>query len=446
VKKTNIILLFTFAILILVLAGIKVYRFTSNILKENEEIAILTQLYEKLEDVRLGIRSAIIYQRDFTLTGDSTYFNEYTNSKYNTIQQFNAFKQNSISSNIPESTIDSLSILLSNNIKHLDELIQLGDVRGFEDIEDYINNYSSDVFTKFTSINKNIETLIENKFNEFRLTTVSNAKNSELFIISFYSVSVLFLLISFILLYRQNSIRLKLVNELKESNNLKVKFFSIIAHDLRSPFMFLINLSTIINSDEILKNETLLKEVVKDVESTSVKTYNLLNNLLEWANSQTGKLKPHFETIKLNPLIIEILGLYNQSIEKKNIKISYTESPHTIYADQNIISTVIRNLIGNAVKYVPEYGHISIEVMDTENNTEVVIIDDGPGLSQDEIKKLFRHDVNTSEIGKPDNKGSGVGLILCKEFIDKHGGKIYARSNPEKGCTFGFVLPKNQVV
>ncbi len=442
-RRTNIIVLFTIAILILISAGIKIYRFTSNILKENEEIANLTHLYEKLEDVRLGIRSAMINQRDFTLTGDSIYFIDYKISKQNTIDHFTAFKQKGISGNIPESTIDTLSYLLANNFSQLDDLIQLGELKGFENIDDYIDNYSSDLFKKFSSLNKNIETQIEQKFNDFRLKTVSNAKNSELFIISFYSVSVLFLLISFFFLYRQHLIRLKLLNELEESNALKIKFFSIIAHDLRSPFTFLINLSTLMNTDEILKDETLLKEVVKDVETTSIKTYNLLNNLLEWANSQTGKLKLHFESFRVHTLITEILGLYNQLIEKKKIEILYKESPLTIYADKSVISTVIRNLIGNAIKFVPEHGHISIELVDAENSTEVLIIDDGPGLTEDDIKKLFRPDVNTMEIGKPENKGSGLGLILCKEFIDKHKGKIFARANVDKGCTFGFVIPKN---
>ena len=440
-RKTHIIFLFAIAILVLVFAGIKIYRFTSNILRENEGIANLTHLYEKLEDVRLGIRSAIINQRDFTLTGDSIYFVDYHTSKQHTIDQFNAFKQKGISSSIPESTFDTLSYLLADNFKQLDDLIRLGEVKGFENIDAYIDNYSTDLFNKFSSLNRNIETQIEQRFNEFRLKTVSNAKNSELFIISFYSVSVLFLVISFFFLYRQNLIRLKLLNELEESNALKIKFFSIIAHDLRSPFTFLINLSTLMNTEEILKNETLLKEVVKDVETTSIKTYNLLNNLLEWANSQTGKLKLHFESFQIDSLITEILGLYNQLIEKKKIEISYEESPLRIYADKSIISTVIRNLLGNAIKFVPERGHISIKVMDTEKSFEVLIIDDGPGLSGDEIKKLFRPDVNTMEIGKPENKGNGLGLILCKEFIDKHKGEIFARPNAEKGCTFGFVIP-----
>jgi two-component system sensor histidine kinase/response regulator len=443
VRKIKIIILFTGAMLILILAGVKIYSFTSNILSENEEIAQLTNLYEKLESVRLGIRSAIINQRDYTLTGDSTYLIDYNNSKQSTIEQFNAFSQKGISDYIPESTLDSLSYLLTRNFSHLDELIQLGKVTGFEDMEGYIDNYSTDIFNKFSSINMNIETRIEQKFNDFRLNTVSNAKKSELFIIPFYSVSVLFLLISFIVLYRQNLIRLRLVNELKENNNIKNKFFSIIAHDLRSPFMFLINLSSIIDSDEMLQNETLLKEVVKNVETTSVKTYNLLNNLLEWANSQTGQLKLHREELMVNSLVLEILGLYSQSIENKKISLSYKESPCTINADKSMISTVLRNLIGNAIKFVPEQGHISIKIKETENGTEILIRDDGPGLTRDDIKKLFRPDVNTVEIGNPENKGSGLGLILCKEFIDKHSGKIFARPNQDKGCTFGFVIPKN---
>jgi len=443
VRKLNIIILFVVSINILVIAGIFIYRLTTDIIKENEEIGNLTNLYEQLEEVRLGIRTAIINQKDFTLTGDTLYKFQYKSSKESTIAQFQSLKLVNKQNLITNDTFDSLNLLLNINFKHLDELILLGEIEDFDDIEDYINHYSSEIFKEFSNINKTIENNIESRFNRFRFETAFKARRLELFVVSFYSFSILSLLICFYLIYKQNNLRLWLVKELKESNNLKDKFFSIIAHDLRSPFTFLINLSTLVSETEIANDEKLLKSALKNIEDTSKKTFNLLNNLLEWANSQTNKLRVNKEWFNIQEEITEILDLYSDIITKKQIEIKYTPQIINAFADKNMIKTVIRNLIGNAIKFVPENGEISIQVNSTDSFNEILIIDNGSGLSQQDIAKLFRLDVDTKFIGNAENKGSGLGLILCKEFIEKHGGKIFARANSDKGCTFGFEIPKN---
>jgi len=169
----------------------------------------------------------------------------------------------------------------------------------------------------------------------------------------------------------------------------------------------------------------------------------LLENLLHWARSQTGKIEYKPEPINLRKLSFESIELLKSQALKKSIDLSSKIDPLIeVNADRNMLETIIRNLVSNALKFTPENGKVRVTSADLGNMVEVSVVDSGIGMSQEDVKKLFRIDVKNSEIGKSKEKGTGLGLILCKEFVERHGGIIWVESELEHGSKFNFTLPK----
>ncbi len=231
-------------------------------------------------------------------------------------------------------------------------------------------------------------------------------------------------------------------DEYQKLNATKDKFFSIIAHDLKNPFSGLIGLTDILISDNKSFSEEELKEVYSDLNQTSRVTYSLLENLLLWARSQTKSLHIEPEIIDAGNLNSEIIALYEKQAKAKNIEITCdTESRLEYIADLNMIRTVLRNLVSNALKFTNEGGRISIKAGKRGKFAEISVQDTGIGLDEESVDKIFRIDVNTSMIGNHRDKGSGLGLILCKEFVELNGGEITVDSTPGKGSIFTFTVP-----
>jgi len=231
-------------------------------------------------------------------------------------------------------------------------------------------------------------------------------------------------------------------DEYQKLNATKDKFFSIIAHDLKNPFSGLIGLTDILISDNKSFSEEELKEVYSDLNQTSRVTYSLLENLLLWARSQTKSLHIEPEIINAGNLNSEIIALYEKQAKARNIKITCDTEPGLEYiADLNMIRTVMRNLVSNAVKFTNENGMISIKGRKEGKYAAISVEDTGIGLDEKSVNQIFRIDVNTSLIGNHHDKGSGLGLILCKEFVELNGGGITVESTPEKGSIFTFTVP-----
>lgn len=230
--------------------------------------------------------------------------------------------------------------------------------------------------------------------------------------------------------------------ELHELNASKDKFFSIIAHDLKNPF------NTIIGFSEILKEEISTGDLQKSekyagmINVSAIQTLRLLENLLAWANSQRGKIIFTPELLNLNNLIDEEVNAVLETAASKNIEVSYSCSGDLLIdADRNMIKTIIRNLISNAIKYTQRNGKVEVTARKDKNEIEISVSDSGIGMSRQTISKLFRIDGNLSTLGTEQEKGTGLGLILCKEFVDKHRGKIWVESEPGKGSTINILLP-----
>jgi len=231
-------------------------------------------------------------------------------------------------------------------------------------------------------------------------------------------------------------------NKLHELNATKDKFFSIIAHDLKSPFNALLGFSDLLLKNHQNYDEKEREKYLKIINNSSIKTYNLLENLLTWSQSQTGKIE--FLPVKINVkvLIDEVILLMAEAAENKNIKLSSDiKNPLLVYADKNMIDTVLRNLISNAIKFTKTNGKVSISSKLIDKNIVYInVVDTGVGINKQQIGKLFNIEEQITTEGTNNEKGTGLGLILCKEFIDKHNNKIWVESETGKGSSFMFTL------
>lgn len=233
--------------------------------------------------------------------------------------------------------------------------------------------------------------------------------------------------------------------QLQELNATKDKFFSIIGHDLRSPFAGIIGFS-----DFLLKNLKILSVAETDkyvgVINSSVKnTLDLLDNLLLWSKSQTGKISFSPKKIVLASIIREVITASNSIAKIKNISLNLNKADEfDVYADENMLLIILRNLISNAIKFTEMGGHVNISLRSIDKQVEITISDDGVGMSDEIRESLFDISSNVTTIGTADEKGSGLGLVLCKEFVLKHGGSIWVESEEGKGSDFKFTLPLNE--
>lgn len=239
---------------------------------------------------------------------------------------------------------------------------------------------------------------------------------------------------------------LKYAGELQEINLSKDKFFSILAHDLKSPFHYLLGYSDLLRNEYATLSDEERKKFVSIIHSNSQRLYNLLENLLAWSRLQTGRMDFELELFDLSKEIKQLVETVRVSAVHKHITIESVLSENTLLnADRNMIRSAIHNLLTNAIKYTPENGLVSIRSNSTDVYVEVSIKDNGVGMSPDEMAKLFRIDVSVSRPGTNKEPGTGLGLILSKEFIEKNGGSIYVESEPEKGSHFRVTLPLYKV-
>ncbi len=235
---------------------------------------------------------------------------------------------------------------------------------------------------------------------------------------------------------------IKSEQRLRELNATKDKFFSIIAHDLKNPFNDLMGFTQLLSMNIDKYDKSKIENFIKIIHQSSKLAYNLLENLLDWSRTQTGNLNFNPEKIRINNLITENIDLLESTASNKNIKI-YPEidSDLLVYADKNMIRTVIRNLISNSIKYTNQGGFIKISANKKNKFCKINVSDNGIGISAKNIDKLFKIDESYTTVGTEREKGTGLGLILCKEFIKKNKGEITVKSELGKGSTFTFTLP-----
>ncbi len=230
--------------------------------------------------------------------------------------------------------------------------------------------------------------------------------------------------------------------QLEELNQTKDKFFSIIAHDLKNPFNTLIGFTELIkeNIDSYTREE--VQKYITILHETAESGYALLENLLEWSRSQTGAIKMEPGIIDIKTLSNELISLLENSAKKKQVYIiNQIKDGIKAFADYNMIHTILRNLISNAIKYSNADGEIILSSKEQENMMVYSVKDNGVGIIESNIENLFRIDKSLSTKGTNNESGTGLGLILCREFAEKNGGKIWVESEQGKGSTFFFSIP-----
>lgn len=228
---------------------------------------------------------------------------------------------------------------------------------------------------------------------------------------------------------------------LTEINATKDRFFSIISHDLKSPFSGILGFSEILMEKAKSEDYEEIEVYAGIIKDSASRALDLLQNLLEWANSQTGRIEYNPETFNLKDLINRVVELLENGAVQKSVSISASINKDIqMYADKSMIATVLRNLLSNAIKFTDVNGSIKITVLSNEEYIKVSIVDSGVGIKPENIEKLFSLESNYTTYGTNKEKGTGLGLVLCKEFIEKNKGTISVESS-ENGSTFSFTIP-----
>ena len=233
-------------------------------------------------------------------------------------------------------------------------------------------------------------------------------------------------------------------SELEAANASKDKFFSIIAHDLRVPFTGLIGMTQIFSDNLESFSQDDIHEGLNSLQLTSQTVYTLLENLLTWSRLQRGVVEFFPQDIFLEDLANQNIDLMQVNAAQKGITlVTEVSEDAQAYADQNMIDTVIRNLMSNAIKFTTEGGTITVAAImnDDENIVDVAVSDTGQGIPAEDMAKLFQIDIKYSQPGTAGEPGTGLGLILCKELVEKNGGIIWAESEYGQGTTFRFTIP-----
>lgn len=231
--------------------------------------------------------------------------------------------------------------------------------------------------------------------------------------------------------------------QLKELNETKDKFFSIIAHDLKNPFHHILGFVDVLHTDYNDYSEEEKKELIEQIKKSTESAYNLLINLLEWSRMQLKRIS--FEPAELDIFTLakdEVAGQQHVANAKNISILNEIEDELLAFADVNMIRTVLRNLISNAIKFSNEGSQICITASSMPKFVTVCVEDKGVGISEDRLKMLFTLKNQQSTLGTAKEKGTGLGLHLCKEFIEKNKGRIWAESQPGLGSRFNFLLPK----
>ena len=235
----------------------------------------------------------------------------------------------------------------------------------------------------------------------------------------------------------------KFNEELQSLNSSKDKFFSIIAHDLKSPLSGLLGFTEILveEYDDLQDEER--TEFIGHSHQAAKNLHALLENLLDWSRIQTGSIPFEAAHIGIESIIDDIFNLFYQNAKNKSIKLEKRLDPSIkVFSDKNMLKTILRNLVSNGIKFTPEGGTVTVAADLEDKFVKVTVKDSGVGISEQNLQKLFKIDVNFSTQGTHKERGTGLGLILCKELVEKNGGKIKVESEVGNGTKFIFTLPK----
>lgn len=243
-------------------------------------------------------------------------------------------------------------------------------------------------------------------------------------------------------LKKQSLMLIEVNDTLKAINETKDKMLSIISHDIRTPIGNIVSFVDMILSDYDFYDMEKIRAYLDIIKFSASSCYHLIDNLLKWAFIQKKQLKPNPRIIDLKELTLEMISFFSNSADKKDIKLkSEIFKDIKVWADEEMIKTIIRNLISNAIKFTNKSGRIIINAAVKEGFVEFSVSDNGVGIEDERLEKIFNKKDFTTTYGTENEKGSGLGLILCSDFIELNDGKIWVESEAGKGSNFIFTLP-----
>jgi signal transduction histidine kinase len=243
---------------------------------------------------------------------------------------------------------------------------------------------------------------------------------------------------------RQNLVLEQHKEKLEELNKTKDKLFSVIGHDLSGPIANMRACFEMVLKDDFTDQKE-LREVLEMLRERSASTHNLLENLLYWLRAKRGRLKPNADNINIVDIIIDNIDITKADIEAKGLLIDLSANlKHFVYCDQDMINLVLRNLLSNAIKFTPSGGKITISVEEEDGSVRVSVADTGIGIPDENLSKIFDKSMYLTTYGVNKERGSGLGLNLCRDFVEASGGVITVDSTVGVGTTFSFVIPKGK--
>lgn len=419
-----------------------------------------------LHYLNLEIKSNHLESKWLNKNGKVVFFKEFVNPVYNESNEIIFF----------DCIIEDIT-----NIKLIDELIknyQLRDLSILKALPDLLFLISYDgVFLDYKYSNRNnfnlltnpveiigkrVEDIFPNEVADLIITAVKKTlSDEELQTVefslehsgkfSFFEARIIFnssdqalILLRDITTQKQAEIELRRVTkDLEVANREKDKFFSLIAHDLRTPLVGLTGYAEILSQDidELTKNE--IKEYSNSIVEISRQTIKFLANLLEWSRLQTGKIQYVPNDLSINLTVQSIFQLLKSNAARKNISLVNNTNPeHIVYADENMIYSVLNNLISNAIKFTNTGGEIVVTSREEGDKIITSVKDNGVGMDDEQLKNLFVLNKSFTTPGTAREKGTGLGIILCRDFVNKNFGKLWVESKVGEGSEFSFSLPK----
>ncbi len=430
-------------------------KFQSFLKSKEKEFLLEHRIYKKDGSVRWVIDRGILFQPDnekpLRLIGTTTDITEFKNAELALIKSEERFR------NVFESSGIGMALLsLDSNFSKVndtlckmlcyscEELLNMNmrDITHPGDLEKSIN-IKYEMLEGKNEESQNIEKRYLNKHGEtiWAITTISLVKDlnnkPQYFIAQIQNITK----------RKKAEEQFKLsAEELRITNQSKDKFFSIISHDLRSPFNALLGITEYMAQYYKDMNDDEVKDSISNIYLSSKKLYGLILNLLEWSRLHTGRMEVEKTSFCISTACKEAVNLFKENANAKNISLDVNIIDDiNVFADKYMIGTVLRNLISNSIKFTKPGGQITINAVKTGNVAEVSVEDNGIGISEENQAKIFRIDAQFRRDGTEMEKGTGLGLILCKEFIEKNNGTIRIESQLDKGSKFILMIPLTPV-
>lgn len=413
------------------------FNSSNNLFRNFSWVEQTYELIDDLKDIELNLSIAESNARAFYVSKDNRFHQNYSQAVLNLWSHLDKIKKNTKHSKTQQQNLNQLTLLLSERVDLFEYTIANRDPS-----QPWQTPWTDKVFkinSQITLLNKKIGEEAKLDLSTRQEAVYFNLENSH-YTIGFSVLIALAVSFLFIYLIYKDLIRQKKIEEeLTQINENKNKFFSIIGHDLKGPVNGIASLSRMLIAH---KAEMNMDESLYILNSSAEKTANLLDNLLTWSKCQMNRIAFNPEDFNIKDVIQEnIIGAVNFAAEK-GIDLTYKlDKNFYVHGDKKMIDTITRNLIWNALKFTHPGGTVSISIANNDSSTIISVQDNGIGIPEDALKNLFSLDISPfTRKGTANEEGTGLGLILCKEFVEKNGGTIWVNSIEGKGTCFSFSL------